>query len=141
MKKYLIASVVAMMAFAFAAFAASLIVNAGTLQAGEDRDLECLDEANVAAWGYDDTHATALVYVDIVTVGENCTNDEVMHLILLNSSGSQLARGNSANNPTKDYADLDGTARYRFDFSPSVDVQDVYGVRIGVDQGHTDYSY
>jgi adhesin HecA-like repeat protein len=34
MKKYLIASVVAMMAFAFAAFAASLNVNGGVLQAG-----------------------------------------------------------------------------------------------------------
>lgn len=50
MKKYLIASVVAMMAFAFAAFAASLTVNAGTLQAGEDTNLQCAENATIA-WG------------------------------------------------------------------------------------------
>jgi hypothetical protein len=45
MKKYFIASVVAIMAFAFAAFAATLNVNGGTLQAGMDTDLACFDDA------------------------------------------------------------------------------------------------
>jgi hypothetical protein len=47
MKKYFIASVVAVMAFAFAAFAASLTVNAGTLQAGTDSNLKCADQVDL----------------------------------------------------------------------------------------------
>lgn len=143
MRKYFIAGVVGMVAFAMAAFAASLTVNAGTLQAGDDDTLECMDEANVAAWGYNDTDDTILEYVDVVTVGEDCDNGEVLHLILLEDDRSQLdpgGRGDSVNHPTKPYADLDGSGRYRFTFS-GVNVEDVEGVRIGVDQGHTDYAY
>jgi hypothetical protein len=47
MKKYLIASMVAVVAFAFAAFAAQLNVNAGPLQAGQDNNLKCGDDAVV----------------------------------------------------------------------------------------------
>lgn len=143
MKKYFIAAVVAMVAFAMAAFAASLTVNAATIQAGEDTDVDCVDEANVAAWGYDDTSSTALKYVTVDTINEDCTNNEVMHLILLDSSGHQLARGDADDNPTKPYAELVGTGnqQYKFNFSPDVDVRDVEGVRIGIDQGHTDYVY
>jgi hypothetical protein len=47
MKKYFVAAVVAMMAFAFAAFAASLNVDGGVLQAGVYNDLACAAEVEV----------------------------------------------------------------------------------------------
>lgn len=47
MKKYFLAGVVAMVAFAMAAFAASLNVNAGPLQAGIDPDMVCSDDADI----------------------------------------------------------------------------------------------
>jgi len=48
MKKYLAAAVVAVMVFAFAAFAASLDVDAGTLAAGQDDVDDCGGTANVS---------------------------------------------------------------------------------------------
>lgn len=42
MKKYLIAALAAVAVFAISAFAASLQVNAGTLQAGDDAIAQCL---------------------------------------------------------------------------------------------------
>jgi hypothetical protein len=53
MKKYFIASMVAVMAFAFAAFAASLTVNGGVLQAGSDTDLTCTDRVEVDFVGFE----------------------------------------------------------------------------------------
>jgi hypothetical protein len=52
MKKYLIAAIAALLTFGFAAFAASLTVDAGTLQAGSGSIGECV-AGNVAV-GYDD---------------------------------------------------------------------------------------
>jgi hypothetical protein len=49
MKKYLIAAAVALALFATAAFAASLNVDGTVLQAGQDRDLTCADNA-VVGW-------------------------------------------------------------------------------------------
>lgn len=50
MRKYFIAGVVAMVAFAMAAFAASLTVDGGTLQAGVDRDLTCTSDAATVSY-------------------------------------------------------------------------------------------
>ena len=47
MKKYLAAAVVAVMVFAFSAFAASLNLDGGVLQAGSDLDLTCTEAATV----------------------------------------------------------------------------------------------
>lgn len=47
MKKYFIASVVAVMAFAFAAFAAQLSVDGGVLASGQDNTLTCGNDAVV----------------------------------------------------------------------------------------------
>lgn len=47
MRKYLIAAAVALAVFATAAFAASLNVDGGVLQAGQDSDLTCADNAVV----------------------------------------------------------------------------------------------
>jgi hypothetical protein len=59
MKKYLAAAVVAVMVFAFAAFAASLNVNAGTLQSGVDHDLACAETADITYAHHVDYHHQA----------------------------------------------------------------------------------
>lgn len=141
MKKYAIAGAVAVSAFAFSAFAASLDVNAGTLQAGEDRDLECADAANVAAWGYDDTNGTNLLSVKIDLVGNECSGGEHLHALLLDADGSQLARGMDENGANPPRAIDEGVDEYTFYFPGGVDVQLVEGIRIGIDQGNSDYSY
>ena len=51
MKKYIIAAVAAVVVFALSAFAASLDVNAGTLQAGDNSIGECTDEGVVVTYG------------------------------------------------------------------------------------------
>jgi hypothetical protein len=54
MKKYLVASIVAIMAFVITAFAASLSVDAGTLQAGEaaiDKCIAAPDESIGVSYG------------------------------------------------------------------------------------------
>ena len=60
MRKYLAAAVVAVMVFAFAAFAASLNVTAPVLQVGEtaEGELECADTVEITAWMYDDVSGT-----------------------------------------------------------------------------------
>jgi hypothetical protein len=52
MKKYLIAATVAVMVFAVSAFAASLDVSAGTLQAGQDEIDKCVNEPDVVDVSY-----------------------------------------------------------------------------------------
>ena len=47
MKKYLAAAVVALMVFAFSAFAATLSVDAGNLQAGQDNVDRCADSVTL----------------------------------------------------------------------------------------------
>ena len=52
MKRFLIALMAGAMVFAVAfAAAATLSVNGGTLQYGEDNSLTCTDSANVLGWG------------------------------------------------------------------------------------------
>lgn len=48
MKKYLAATAVAVMVFAFSAFAAQFTVNAGVLQWGSDTNLTCTENVNVS---------------------------------------------------------------------------------------------
>ena len=59
MKKYLAAAVVAVMVFAFSAFAATLNVDGGTLQSGIDRDLTCAESADVTYDHHVDYHDQA----------------------------------------------------------------------------------
>lgn len=53
MKKYLIAATVAVMVFAVSAFAASLDVSAGTLQAGQDEIDTCVNAPDVVDVKYE----------------------------------------------------------------------------------------
>lgn len=59
MKKYFAAGAVAVMVFAFAAFAATLNVDGGVLQLGADRDLTCTDQADVRFTGYETDSSTS----------------------------------------------------------------------------------
>ena len=148
MKKYLAAAVVAVMVFAFSAFAASLTVNGGTIQAGSDMDLRCMDEANVLAWVYRDAPPpTAVESVRIGTVNEDCQDGEVLHLILVDEDGNQVVRGEATNPPgpphatDAPYAELDGSGDYTFDLPGDVHPDEFEGVIIGVDQGHVDFDW
>jgi hypothetical protein len=84
MKKYFIASVVAVMAFAFAAFAAQLTVNAGTLQSGVDRNLACAETADITYAHHVDYHhqaGDAWVSDVVVTFDDDCLGN-TMYLTL-----------------------------------------------------------
>lgn len=51
MKKYIVAAAVAILVFSVAAFAASLSVNAGTLQAGQDQIDQCTESDVTVSYG------------------------------------------------------------------------------------------
>ncbi|MFP4150064.1 MAG: hypothetical protein ACLFV0_11310 [Nitriliruptoraceae bacterium] len=51
MKKYFAAAIVAVMVFAFSAFAAELDVEAGVLQAGVYDELTCTEDDAIVSWG------------------------------------------------------------------------------------------
>ena len=94
MKKYIAAAAVAVMVFAFAAFAASLTVNAETLQAGETEsgDLSCVDEVSVTAWGYND-YTGKVTFARVTADGNDCGSEENLYMTLLNNEGERLLEG------------------------------------------------
>lgn len=74
MKKYLIAAAVAVIAFSMAAFAATLNVNGGTVQAGIDTTLACYDDAIVTYdTGYDQTGASTDEKFEVLAVNVEFT--------------------------------------------------------------------
>jgi hypothetical protein len=78
MKKYFAAAVVAVMVFAFAAFAASLNVNAGTLAAGQDDVGDCGGEALITYdhhWGFGGGPEAAYVQAFTITFDEDCSDN------------------------------------------------------------------
>lgn len=85
MKKYVVASVVAVMVFAVAAFAASLNVDSGVLQAGVDDDLTCAENATVA---YSHHSSDGLFWVtDVhVTFDQDCSGN-TMYLAITDVGG------------------------------------------------------
>jgi hypothetical protein len=138
MKKYLIASVVAVMAFAFAAFAASLNVTAPVLQAGETEAgaLECAGSATVVAWFYNDFDGSVDGVRVALNEGHTCTADEMLHVTPLKADGTWIdgnTRGQIMLDPSTAYA----PNKWIVNSSPGpVDAGLIYGVRIGIDQGH-----
>lgn len=75
MKKYLAAAAVAVMVFAFSAFAASLNLDGGVLQAGENTDLTCTDQEVPVRWIIDNNDG--LVYGAHVAVPESCYGNKL----------------------------------------------------------------
>ena len=96
MKKYLIAATVAVMVFAISAFAASLNVNAGTLQAGDDAIDKCIEnseEAVAVSYGeatYDDDDGTWTI--DEITLDhEGHCAGLAYQVVVADSEGAALA--------------------------------------------------
>lgn len=103
MKKYFAAAVVAVMVFAFAAFAAQLNVEAGPFQAGMDDDLTCAELATVSyeggpMLGPDLNFGVSAITVDFgATGGADC--DGAYAHIQVNQSGlDDYASGFVGNN-------------------------------------------
>ena len=154
MKKYLAAAVVAVMVFAFAAFAASLSVTAPTLQVGQtaEGELECTDNADIVAWMYNDINGTvdgARVQFDD---DHTCEGDRVYVTpldvdgdILANiggaaySTGSVLVDAAHYHAGTDSYLVIFGTTTGYTGFDADnhpVWAEELYGARVGIDQGN-----
>jgi hypothetical protein len=125
MKKYLIASVVAMMAFAFAAFAASLSVNGGVLQSGVDADLTCAESANVTYDHHVDYFHQAMdAWVEefYITFDEDCTGNTMYFTV----EGQGAVVVDITSNPVA-IPVTDGTS-----WNDGVSVADITGVSVTV---------
>ena len=98
MKKYLAAAAVAVMVFAFSAFAAALDVDGGTVQAGMDTDLACFEDAELSyATGYDQSEGSPteepfLVMAITVSLSggdSDCINDDLRGHLKVNDGGAE----------------------------------------------------
>lgn len=148
MRKYLIAGAVAVMVFAFAAFAASLNVTANTLQVGEtaEGELECTDGVHVYAWFYNDqtgdvdgVRLALLDDQDEPDTGHTCDGDWIMVTPLAENgtyADSTVATGNRGVKELKD-----GQAEYVVNFTEPLPAEDIYSVRVGIEQGSHVGSY
>jgi hypothetical protein len=143
MKKYIAAGAVAIMVFAFSAFAASLDVDAGVLQAGQTDpgDLECVAGVSVVAWGYNDY--TGKVTRVTLQADQNDCDGEFLYLTLLDDSGNRLqGHGHDGQSVVvQDFGDKNDD-QFFVDLTrgnpaadAGVDASSIGGVRIGIDQG------
>jgi hypothetical protein len=157
MRKYLIAGAVAVMVFAFAAFAASLNVTANSLQVGETAQgaLECADNADIVAWMYNDTNGSvdgARVQLSNNDESPHSCDGDRIYVTPLNSAGTLLPNigggsystgsilVDSANYHagTDSYLVIFGTTTGYTGFNASthpVSGELLYGARVGIDQG------
>jgi hypothetical protein len=93
-KKYIIATFVALAVFASAAFAASLTVDAGTLQAGEaaiDQCIEGADEAVAVSYGaatFD--HDMGIWTIDSITLDHDGQCDGLAYSVVVTGDGDGL---------------------------------------------------
>jgi hypothetical protein len=97
MRKYFIAAAVALSVFAMSAFAASLTVNAGILQAGDGLIGECLeypDEVVAVSYGSGDWEDGGSFMVDtlIVDDSDECTGGE-FQIVVADGEHEKLALG------------------------------------------------
>jgi hypothetical protein len=145
MRKYLIAGAVAVMVFAFAAFAAQLTVTAPTLQAGETQPgaLECVDAVNVAAWGYND-YTGKITHVTLQAVNNDCDDDEFLYLTLLDNNNERLfGHGHDSQAFVVQDFSQKGNDPFTIDVTrgnpaadAGVDASAIGGIRVGIDQGY-----
>ena len=146
MKKYLAAAAVAVMVFAFAAFAASLNVTAPTLQAGQtaEGELECTENAEIVAWFFNDHLVPATVSGAVIELDEDhtCEGDR-LYLTLLDDEDGVLVAAASADGqgvPIGSGSSVtigipDHTFLGDASLPGGIPASDVYGVQIGIDQG------
>jgi hypothetical protein len=89
MKKYIIAAFVALGVFASAAFAASLQVDAGTLQAGEDAISQCITDDVVVAYG-DPEFEDGAWTIDQITLDHGGLCDELTYSVVITGTGDDF---------------------------------------------------
>jgi hypothetical protein len=85
MKKYAIAALIAIAVFAISAFAASLNVNAGTLQAGTDQIDDCIEDPDghvVVSYGEPD-FVDGEWLVDEITLDHGGDCDELAYRVVI----------------------------------------------------------
>jgi hypothetical protein len=117
MKKYIAAGAVAIMVFAFSAFAASLTVNAGPLQAGITADLKCADSVDVTYETNNDhsgfyVEGVNLQFLDANGDATNACDDDNAAISLMKSAPGasptqQIAFGITNGDITGGYAFID----------------------------------
>ena len=140
MRKYLVAGMVAVMVFAFAAFAASLNVTANTLQTGEtlSGELECTDGVHVYAWFYNDLTGDAdgvrLALLDSngePDTGHSCAGDEIY--VTPRAADGGYVENNNIGRATL----IADEAEYVVNFNSPLPAADIESVRVGIDQGRS----
>lgn len=89
MKKYLIAALAAVAVFAGAAFAASLDVSAGTLQAGQDQIGQCISDDVLVAYG-EATFVNPGWTIDEITLDHHGQCDGLAYSVVITGTGTGL---------------------------------------------------
>jgi hypothetical protein len=125
MKKYLVAAVVAVMVFAFAAFAAPLNVGDSVLAAGEGEVTDC-GPIDVKSWGVDAEPGGEVSFVRLA-VGD-CTEDHVLFASALDVDGNQLTRSGEY----RIGSNTDGNGWEQVAFQGSFPPEDIHGLRVTV---------
>ncbi len=129
MRKYFIAATIALAVFAVSAFAASLSVDGGTLQAGVDSDLTCADSVEVA---YTTTSTVDgfvvdqidLAFLDAEGLPTTTCDGQTADVALWGTGGT--AAGSGAGTVASDAATIT--------FSPSIAVDDIVEAHVLVRQ-------
>ena len=138
MKKYLAAAVVAVMVFAFAAFAAELNVNAGTLQAGSDTELTCSDGVEVLNYAVESD--TLEVHFARLSGFEDCDGEKLI-IRWNDADGDEIERQVftlDADADLDDWTDDGGTLHedvYRYNFSPARSAEEIEELVVAIHTG------
>lgn len=131
MKKYIAAGGVAVVAFAFAASAASLNVDGGVLQSGIDRDLTCSEDAVITYdhhTSYGDSHFNDAWITGVwVELDEDCVDEGNIMIVTLEGALDEDERHTGLGMAVSDIAD--GTT-----YLPTVDtsIADIEGVSVTI---------
>jgi hypothetical protein len=144
MKKYLIASMVAVMAFAFAAFAASLDVTADRLAAGTD-NVACAENADVSWTTSNDDQGHWVMGFDIAFSDTSCDGEYVNVAIFDAPAGIPNVRPQQVANIIPDTTITDGELSYTLpnEYHGKLRVEDVEQVQVlvGEDGSKAPFTY
>ena len=125
MRKYLVAAVVAIIVFAFAAFAAPLNVGNSVLAAGEGEVTDC-GPIEVMSWGTDSEPGAEVHFVRL-DVGD-CTADHVLFANALDEEGEQITRSDEY----RIGSNTDGNGWEQVYFRDSFPPENIFGLRVTV---------
>lgn len=129
MRKYFIAGVVAMVAFAMAAFAATLTVDGGVIQAGSDEDLTCTTTVTVTNYGVE-TDDDSVRFAKLSGL-EPCVGEKVI-IQFMDTSDVEIHKVTDLIEAT----DLDGDDLYRVNFpSPYPTAESFGAVNVWIHSG------